>query len=66
MKPTSVNNKNDTLLGEIPFCRVENIKVDMRESEDDYKLTGMEYTRDTEEYARDGISVCVTDRYGDK
>ena len=50
LKPTSVSSNNDTLLGEIPFCRVKNIKVDMRESEDGYSLTGIEYMRDTEEY----------------
>ena len=65
MKPISVDDKNDTLLGEIPFCRVKNIKIDMRESEDDYNLTGMEYTRNTEEYGRDRILVCITHRYGD-
>ena len=38
----------------------------MRESEDNYNLTGMEYTRDAEEYGRDRISICVTHRYGDE
>ena len=55
LKPASVNSNNDTLLGEIPFCRVKNIKVDMRESEDGYGLTGIEYTSDTEEYDVYGI-----------
>ena len=35
-KPTSVDNKNDKF-------RVENIKVDMREPENGYNLTRMEY-----------------------
>ena len=62
-KSVSVKIIDDRLLGEIPFCRVED-KIDMRESEDGNGLTRRECMRDTEEYGRDGISVCVTHRYG--
>ena len=58
-EPTLVDNKNDKL-------RVENIKVDMREPENGYNLTRMEYRKDTTEFDIDGESVCVAHRPGDK
>ena len=58
-KPISVDNKNDTI-------RVENIRIDMREPENGYNLTRVEYRKDTEEYNIDGVSVCVAHRSGDK
>ena len=64
-KPTLVKSIDNTLVGEIPFCTVEE-KIDMRESEDVDVLTRIESIRDTEEHNGDGISVCVTHRYGDK
>ena len=38
----------------------------MRESEENNSLTWIKCTRDTEEHNRNGISICVTHRYGDK
>ena len=51
-KPTSVKSINNTLVGEIPFCRVKD-KIDTRESEDDDVLTRIESIRDTEEHNGD-------------
>ena len=65
-KPTSVDNENNTLMGNTPVCRVKNIKVDMREPENNYNLTRMEYRKDTEQYIIDRVSLCVAHRSGDK
>ena len=64
-KSVSVKIIDNKLLGEIPFCRVED-KIDTQESEDNDILTMIESIRDTEEHNRDRIPVCVTHRYGDK
>ena len=64
--PTSIDSKNNKLMGNTPLCRVKNINVDIREPEDGYNLTRMEYRKDTEQYNIDGVSVCVAHRSGDK
>ena len=61
-EPVSV--KSIDYVGETPFCRVED-RID-RESEDNDILVMIERIVDKEEHNRDGISVYVNHRYGDK
>ena len=64
-KSISVKIINNRLMDDIPFCRVEKM-VDTRKPEDNDSLIRITSTWDTEKHNGNGISVCVTHRYGNK